>query len=94
MALNAEARATEQTRISLLIYMNYEPKLKEPGNGPSTILIDHQRQNDILKNKIDVRVFPQVSKNTTRCKTRQTNCNVMEKEGHLFPQSTIGFSFP
>ena len=41
MALNAEARATEQTRISLLIYMNYEPKLKESGNGSSTILIDH-----------------------------------------------------
>ena len=29
MALNAEARATEQMTISLLIYMNYEPKLKE-----------------------------------------------------------------
>ena len=29
MALNAEARATEQMKISLLIYMNYEPKLKE-----------------------------------------------------------------
>ena len=29
MVLNAEARATEQMRISLLIYMNYEPKLKE-----------------------------------------------------------------
>ena len=29
MTLNAEARATEQTTISLLIYMNYEPKLKE-----------------------------------------------------------------
>ena len=27
MALNAEARATEQTMISLLHYMNYEPKL-------------------------------------------------------------------
>ena len=29
MALNAKARATEQMTISLLIYMNYEPKLKE-----------------------------------------------------------------
>ena len=29
MALNAEERATEQMSISLLIYMNYEPKLKE-----------------------------------------------------------------
>ena len=29
MALNAEERATEQMMISLLIYMNYEPKLKE-----------------------------------------------------------------
>ena len=29
MALNTEARAMEQMTISLLIYMNYEPKLKE-----------------------------------------------------------------
>ena len=29
MALNAEAGATEQMMIFLLIYMNYEPKLKE-----------------------------------------------------------------
>ena len=29
MTLNAEARAMEQMKISLLIYMNYEPKLKE-----------------------------------------------------------------
>ena len=28
MALNAEARATEQMRISLLIYMKCEPKTK------------------------------------------------------------------
>ena len=29
MALNAEARATEQMTISLLIYMNYEPNLRK-----------------------------------------------------------------
>ena len=29
MALNTEAWTTEQMAISLLIYMNYEPKLKE-----------------------------------------------------------------
>ena len=29
MALNEEERATEQMTISLFIYMNYEPKLKE-----------------------------------------------------------------
>ena len=29
MALNTEARAMEQMTVSLLIYMNYEPKLKE-----------------------------------------------------------------
>ena len=29
VALNVEARAMEQMLISLLIYMNYEPKLKE-----------------------------------------------------------------
>ena len=28
MALNVEARAMEQMKISQLIYMNYEPKLK------------------------------------------------------------------
>ena len=46
MALNASARATEQMAISLLIYMNYEPKLNEkdkrgcqviPGDDQNTI---------------------------------------------------------
>ena len=33
MALNAEARATEPMRISLLIYMNYKGKRQEKVNS-------------------------------------------------------------